>query len=110
MNNLMRISWDKPWDKPQTTLRRRSGVNSPPRRTNSWGWTRTGLELEVVVHVNNQPLDAILDLGSNVSLIDQEITDDMNVKLTPFIHDVPQCFSLEGLKLTNSIIKVIGWV
>ena len=36
-----------------------------------------------MVHVNDQPLDAILDLGSNVSLIDQDITDDMNVKLTP---------------------------
>ena len=61
-----------------------------------------------MIHVNHQPLDAILDLGSNVSLIDQDITDDMNVKLTPFIHDVPQCVSIEELKLTNSIIKVIG--
>ena len=35
----------------------------------SWGWSRTGLEPEVVLYVNDQPLDAILDLGSNVSLM-----------------------------------------
>ena len=53
LNNLMRISRDKSWGKPQTPHRRRSGVNSSSRRTNSWGWTRTGLEPQVVVHVNN---------------------------------------------------------
>ena len=31
----------------------------------------------MVVYVNNQPHDAILDLGSDVSLIDQEITDNL---------------------------------
>ena len=64
----------------------------------------------MVVYVNNQPLDAILDLDSSVSLIDREITDDMNVKLTPYIHDVPQCVSVEGLKFTNSVINIVGWV
>ena len=55
-------------------------------------------------------MDAILDLGSSVSLIDREITDDMNVKLTPYIHDVQQCVSVEGLKFTNSVIHIVGWV
>ena len=45
-----------------------------------------------------------------MSLIDREITDDMNVKLTPCIHDVPQCVSVEGLKFTNSVINIVGWV
>ena len=106
LNHLMKI----PREEPQTPHRRKSTVNSPHRRIPSWGWTRTGLEPEVVVHVNNQPLDAILDLGSNVSLIDQEITDDMNVELNPFTCDVSQCVSIEGVKVTNSKIKVIGWV
>ena len=44
-------------------------------------------------------MDAILDLSSSVSLIDREITDDMNVKLTPYIHDVPQCVSVEGFEV-----------
>ena len=98
LNHLMKIPRDKPVEEPQTPHRRKTRVNSPHRRTPSWGWTRTGLEPEVVVHVNNQPLDAILDLGSNVSLIDQEITDDMNVELNPFSCDVPQCVSIEGVK------------
>ena len=110
LNHLMKIPRDKPVEEPQTPHRRKSRVNSPHRKIPSWGWTRTGLEPEVVVHVNNQPLDAILDLGSNVSLIDQEITNDMDVELNPFSCDVPQCVSIEGVKMTNSKIKVIGWV
>ena len=34
----------------------------------------------------------------------------MNVKLTPYIHGVPQCVSVEGLKFTNSVINIVGWV
>ena len=110
MGSLTKIPKSKESEKPQLPTRRRSRVNSPPKKTDSWGWTRTRLEPEVVVYVNNQPMDAILDLGSSVSLIDREITDDMNVKLTPYIHDVPQCVSVEGLKFTNSVINIVGWV
>ena len=110
LSQLKKIPKGKPLEKAPTPHKKKPRVNSPQRRTTSWGWTRTGLEPVVVVHVNDQPLDAILDLGSNVSLIDQEITDDMNVKLTPFIHKLSQCVSIEGPKLTNSIINVIGWV
>ena len=31
------------------------------------------MEPEVLVYVNNHPLDALLDLGCNVSFIDQEM-------------------------------------
>ena len=34
----------------------------------------------------------------------------MNVKLTPYIHDVPQCVNVEGLKFTNSVINIVGCV
>ena len=108
LGSLMKISKSKASEEPQLPTRRRSRVNSPPKKADSWGWARTGLEPEVVVYVNNQPMDAILDLGSSVSLIDREITDDMNVKLTPYIHDVPQCVSVEGLKFTNSVINIVG--
>ena len=110
MGNLMKIPKSKESEEPQLPTRRRSRLNSPPKKADSWGWARTGLEPEVVAYVNNQPMDAILDLGSSVSLIDREITDDMNVKLTPYIHDVPQCVSVEGLKFTNSVIHIVGWV
>ena len=110
MGSLMKIPKSKESEEPQLPTRRRSRVNSPPKEVDSWGWAKTGLEPEVVVYINNQPMDAILDLGSSVSLIDREITDDMNVKLTPYIHDVPQCVSVEGLKFTNSVINIVGWV
>ena len=110
LGSLMRISKRKESEEPQLPTRRRSRVNSPPKKADSWGWARTGLEPEVVVYVNNQPMDAILDLSSSVSLIDREITDNMNVKFTPYIHDVPQCVSVEGLKFTNSVINIVGWV
>ena len=110
MGSLMKIPKSKESEEPQLPTRRRSRLNSPPKKADSWGWTRTGLEPEVVVYVNNQPMDAILDLGSSVSLIDGEITDDLNVQLTPYIHDVPQCVSVEGLKFTNSVIHIVGWV
>ena len=109
-SRVVKIPKSKESEEPQLPTRRRSRLNSPPKNVDSWGWARTGLEPEVVVYVNNQPMDAILDLGSSVSLIDREITDDMNVKLTPYIHDVPQCVSVEGLKFTNSVINIVGWV
>ena len=110
LGSLMKISKSKESKEPQLPTRRRSRVNSPPKKADSWGWARAGLEPEVVVYVNNQPMDAILDLSSSVSLIDREITDDMNVKLTQYIHDVPQYVSVEGLKFTNSVINIVGWV
>ena len=110
MGSLMKIPKSKESEEPPLPTRRRSRLNSPPKKANSWGWARTGLEPEVVVYVNNQPTDAILDLGSSVSLIDREITYDLNVKLTPYIHDIQQCVSVEGLKFTNSVINIVGWV
>ena len=110
MDSLMKIPKSKESEEPQLPTWRGSRLNSPPKKADSWGWARTGLEPEVVVYVNNQLMDAILDLCSSVSLIDREITDDLNVKLTPYIHDVPQCVSVEGLKFTNSVINIVGWV
>ena len=110
MGDLKRIPQSKELREAQLPTSRRSRVNSPPKKVNSWGWARTGLEPEVVVYINNQPMDAILDLGSSVSLIDKEIVNKLNVKLTPYIHDVPQCVSVGGLKFTVSVINIIGWV
>ena len=45
-----------------------------------------------------------------MSLIDQEITDDLPVTVNPFTCNLSQCFSLEGIKLTTSVFNVIGWV
>ena len=83
LNQLMKIPKNEEGRDPTPSQVRGSRLKLKPKKPDSWGWTRTGLEPEVVVHVNDQPLDAILDLGSNVSLIDREISDDLNVTLTP---------------------------
>ena len=76
-----------------------------------WGWARTGFEPEVLIHINNHPQDAILDLGSDVSLIDQELIDDLSLTVNPFVCDVPQAVSLRGSgELHVAVSNVIGWV
>ena len=108
LNNLRRIPRDQPLRRYQEG--RRPKLTSPKKKNNVWGWARTGLEPTVIVHVNNEPVKAILDLGSSVSVIDIEIVEDLEKKLTPFVHEVPQCVSIEEGKLTNSVLNIIGWV
>ena len=82
------------------------------RNSHSWGWARTGLEPEVVVYVNDHPLDALLDLGCDASFIDQEISDDLNVRLNPCDCTVAQCVDMEisPFTVSTSVLKVIGWI
>ena len=108
LNSLMKVTKSEEVEQSQVQPSRRSTGKSSSKNHKSWGWTRTGLEPEVVVYVNNQPLDVILDLGSSVSLIDIEIAEDLEVPLTPYLHEVPQCVSIEGFKLTNSKTQIIG--
>ena len=96
-------------DFPHTRNKRKILTNSR-RRAPSWGWARTGLEPEVSVYVYQQPFDAILDLGSNVSLIDEEICDDLCLGITPFNCDLPHCVGIQGAKMTKSVLNIIGWV
>ena len=64
-----------------------------------------------MVYVKNQPQDAILDLGSDVSLIDQEIINDLALTVNSFICDVPQAASLRGRgELHVAVSNVIGWI
>ena len=108
LNNLGRIPRDQPLRRHQEG--RRPRATSPKKKNNIWGWARTGLEPTVIVHVNNEPVEAILDLGSGISVIDIEIVEDLNKKLTPFVKDMPQCVSIEEGKLTNSVLNIIGWI
>ena len=101
LNNLGRIPRDQPLRRHQEG--RRPRATSPKKKNNIWGWARTGLEPTVIVHVNNEPVEAILDLGSGISVIDIEIVEDLNKKLTPFVKEMPQCVSTEEGKLTNSV-------
>ena len=83
----------KEYDSPH---RERFSERKTMRVKDVWGWARTGLEPEVLVHINNHPQDAILDLGSDVALIDQELIDDLALTVNPFVCDVPQAASLRG--------------
>ena len=90
----------------------RSKKEPKHRKKHSWGWARTGLEPEVVVYVNDQPLDALLDLGCDASFIDQEISDDLGVKVNPYDCTISQCVGIEVSPCTvsTSLLKVIGWI
>ena len=80
----------------------RSQKEPQHRKKHSWGWARTGLEPEVVVYVNDQPLDALLDLGCEASFIDQEISDDLGVKVNPYDCAISQCVGIEVSPCTVS--------
>ena len=82
------------------------------KKKHSWGWARTGLEPEVVVYVNDQPLDALLDLGCDASFLDQEISDDLGVKVNPYNCTIAQCVGMEisPCTVSTSLLKVIGWI
>ena len=99
-------------DSKVSNLLTRRRMNPRIKNTNPWGWARTGMEPEVLVYVNDYPLDAILDLGCNASFIDQEISDDLPVKLVPLDCTVSQCVDLgiSPFKVLNSVFQVIGWV
>ena len=90
----------------------RRRMNPRKKNDNPWGWARTGMEPEVLVYVNNHPLDALLDLGCNVSFIDQEISDDLDARLVPLDCTVSQCIDLgiSPFKVLNSVFQVIGWI
>ena len=81
------------------------------RVKDAWGWVSTGLEPEVLIHINNHPQDALLDLGSDVSLIGQELIDDLALTVNPFVCDVPQAVSLRGSREVHvAVSNVTGWV
>ena len=108
LNSLRRIPRDQPLKRHQEG--RRPRATSPKKKNHILGWARTGLEPTVIVHVNNEPVEAILDLGSGISVIDIEMVEDLNKKLTPFVKDMPQCVSTEEGKLTNLVLNIIGWI
>ena len=84
--------------------------SSGSRRQHFRGWARTGLEPEVAVYLNYVPLDAILDIGSSLSLIDTELCESLCLKVNPFSYDISQCVAIEGACLTNSLMAILGWV
>ena len=101
----------KPSKKEETHLLR-SKQQPKCKKKHSWGWARTGLEPEVVVYVNDKPLDALLDIGCDASFIDQETSNELGVKVNPCDCTIAQCVGMEvsPCAVSTSFLKVIGWI
>ena len=98
-------------DECYSPCRERLSKRQSMRVKDIWGLARTRLEPEVVIYINNLPQDAIFNLGSDVSLIDQELIDDLALTVNPFVFDVPQAASLRGRGELHVVVSnVIGWV
>ena len=54
------------------------------RKTDPRGWARTGLEPETLVYLNFVPFDAILDVGSSISMIDVKVCETLGLPVNPF--------------------------
>ena len=83
---------------------------APRRRYYHTGWARTGLEPVVVIHINEAPFDALVDMSANYSMIDSQLCRYLHLDLTPFQYDVPLCTGIEGACMTKSIVAILRWV
>ena len=84
--------------------------NRSRRRGKPRGWARTGLEPEATVNINCIPYDAIVDIGSSLSLIDVELCESLCLKVNPFTHDIAHYVGIEGTKIDGSALSILGWV
>ena len=86
------------------------GKQAPRSRYYHTGWARTGLEPVVVIHINEVPFDALVDMIANYSMIDSQLCRYLCLDLTPFQYDVPLCTGIEGACRTKSVVAILGWV
>ena len=84
--------------------------NRSRRRNNPRGWARTGLEPETTVHLNCIPYEAIIDIGSSLSMIDVELCEDLCLNVNPFTHDISHYEGVKGVKMVGSALSILGWV
>ena len=80
------------------------------RRGNPRGWARTGLEPETKVNINCIPYDAIVDIGSSLSMMDTELCESLCLSVNPFIHNISHYVGVEGASMSGSAITILGWV
>ena len=80
------------------------------RTTDPRGWARTDLEPETLVYLNFVPFDAILDVGSSISIIDVKVCETLGLPVNPFSCDISHCVGVEGTSMVKSLISVLGWI
>ena len=84
--------------------------NRSRRRNNPRGWARTGLEPETTVLLNCIPYEAIIDIGSPLSMIDVELCENLCLSVNPFTHDISHYEGIEGVKMVGSALSILEWV
>ena len=62
------------------------------------------------VYLNFVPFDALLDVGSSISMIDMKVCEKLGLPINPFSCDIPHYVSVEGALMTKSLICIMGWV
>ena len=56
------------------------------------------------------PYDAIVDIGSSLSLIDVELCESLCLKVNSFTHDIAHYVGIEGTSIVGSALSILGWV
>ena len=54
--------------------------------------------------------DAILDVGSSISMIDVKVCETLGLPMNPFSCDISHCVGIEGASMVKSLILVLGWI
>ena len=60
--------------------------------------------------MTNWSIDALLDVGSSISMIDMKVCEKLGLPINPFSCDIPHCVGVEGALMTKSLICIMGWV
>ena len=59
--------------------------------------------------IRGDALDAILDTGSSLSLIDPQVCDKLGLSINLFHYDIPWCVGIEGAMLASPNVVILGW-
>ena len=62
------------------------------------------------MYLNFVPFDALLDVGSGISMIDIAVCEKLGLPINPFSCDILHNVGIEGVLMTRSLIAVMGWI
>ena len=61
------------------------------------------------IYLNFVPFDALLDVGSSISMIDMKVCEKLGLPVNPFSCDISHYVGVEGALMTRSLICIMGW-
>ena len=62
------------------------------------------------MYLNFVPFDALLDVGSSISMIDMKVCEKLGLPINPFSCDISHCVGVEGALMTRSLICIMEWI